>query len=218
MEATLGVVLPPLLYASLFLSHARHRPPFFKVDPFLHNSLLSLYSLFAFVSCLLHWLGNGFPTECVSTPPMPSFLIGSWYASKLWEWVDTLLLLQRRKELRRVHVLHHMFTPSLVALQFAGNGWQQTPLFEIGTALNSFVHIWMYAYFANPTSWSSRARSRITLLQVGQHLVMVALLCRSVFVPSSSRCARDVSGNVVPLLAYSFFAVEFGSLLGSKRP
>ena len=182
--------------------------------PEVHNALLCAYSTVALLGVVEHWIREQqLPSTCVATPPMPTWLTVSWYLSKFWEWGDTALLVQRRKSIRRVHYVHHMITPSLVALQFVGRGNSQTPLFEVGTALNAFVHVWMYAYFCNPTAWSPAWRSMITCLQVSQHVIMTALIGTTV---RDENCVTDVSGNIVPFLVYCMFSVEFAYLLPSR--
>lgn len=145
---------------------------------------------------------------------MPAWLTVSWFLSKFWEWGDTALLVARNKPVRRVHFVHHMITPSLVALQFVGR-LSQTPLFEVGTALNAFVHVWMYAYFAYPKRWSPLWRALITHLQVAQHVAMCLMILYTV-VEGDAECDRDVSHNVAPLLVYTLFVVEFSRLLTSR--
>ena len=204
-----AVALPPLLYVGWVRTLQRHR--FHLPYPRHHNALLCVYSLVALVGVGVHWGTMGqLPSACVATPRMPGWLTGSWYASKGWEWVDTLLLVRRGKPIRRIHYVHHMITPSLVALQF-WNRSHQTPLFEVGTALNAHVHVWMYAYFASPAAWSRLGRVCITYLQVLQHATMFVLLVYTVLTPEA--CDRDVTYNVVPLLAYAMFAYEFSALL-----
>ena len=204
------VLLPPPFYAywAHSLSHTK-----VCIDPKVHNALLCAYSAIVLVGMVLHWsLTQQMPSLCTPTPPLPLWLTTSWYISKFWEWGDTLLLVQRRKPIRRVHFVHHMITPSLVALQFIGRGTWQTPLFEVGTALNAFVHVWMYAYFYNPTAWSPAWRGMITCLQVSQHVIMTALIGTTVLLRDTN-CITDVSGNIVPFLVYCMFTVEFTYLL-----
>ena len=206
------VLTPPLLYATWV-----HFLPLSTVwiDSKVHNALLCAYSAIAFTGVVVHWsLVQQLPSVCVPTSPMPLWLTTSWYISKFWEWGDTMLLVQRRKPVRRVHYVHHMITPSLVALQFVGRGHSQTPLFEMGTALNAFVHVWMYAYFYNPSAWSPAWRSMITCLQVSQHVIMTTLIGATILMQDEN-CMTDVSGNIVPFLVYCMFSVEFTYLLPS---
>lgn len=67
-------------------------------------------------------------------------------ASKLWEWADTLVMLERGDSLRKIGVLHlyHHATTFLLFLivgNFAGAE-------KAGMLLNGFVHTLMYAHYA----------------------------------------------------------------------
>ena len=141
---------------------------------------------------------------------MPSWLVVSWYASKMWEWGDTLVLVARCRPIGRLHYVHHMSTASLVALQTVGRA-SQTPLFEVGTALNAFAHVWMYAYYAHPGAWPSPLRTAITCMQVAQHGIMCACLLYSF--AAQDGCDRDATHNLVPMVLYAFFLIEFARLL-----
>lgn len=199
-------VLPPLLYV-MFIGWARtqrwqrnalwHR---------IHSTLLALYSGVIFVTIATQRRSEIF-TVCAATRPLPAWICVSWYLSKLWEWMDTVLLIARRKQISRLHFLHHMITPSIVAVQQIGVA-SHAPLLVAGIATNSFAHVLMYSHYAHP--WPVHARRWITRCQVGQHAFMLALILCTVVV--SGDCVRDGTNNLLPLGSYLFFFAEFSRL------
>ena len=174
-----------------------------------HNLALALYSLVAFVGFAHHLVrveGGAHVCRAPTRPIAPPWLPESWYWSKIWEWIDTLLLATRGKPVSTLHFYHHMITPSLVELQFFGRAGRHTPLYPLAVTMNAFAHTVMYAYYARPVA---SVRRWITAVQLTQHLVMVAALVWSV---CASDCDRDTTGNWASLACYAFFAVEFGRI------
>ena len=106
-----------------------------------------------------------------------------------------------------------MCTATLVGLQLDGNA--HTPLCELGMMTNAFAHVWMYAYFAHPHSWSRPMRRGITVVQVTQHVIMFAAIVTSMVRKYIGRhaCVMDPTGNLVPLALYLYFVIEFAKLL-----
>lgn len=179
-----------------------------------HNVALSLYSAAVTVALLRHWAMVRGPSMCAPTAPLPDWVVGTWYWSKIWEWVDTAILIQRGRRVSALHYWHHMLTPSLVALQTASSTGAHTPLYEWGVATNAFVHVWMYAYFAHPSAWSRAGRTCITLAQIAQHAVMLIGVATSVIrYAVGGACVVDPTLNLAPLALYLFFLVEFYRLL-----
>ena len=176
-----------------------------------HNIGLAAYSCFMFAYTLFRWtFHTGVPQVCVPiTAPLPRWYMDSWYMSKMWEWVDTAVLLARGKQLSRLHTYHHATTASLVALQTLWRSTSHPPaIYELGTAWNAGVHAWMYAYYAFPRHMRG-TRKWLTGFQCLQHLYMVYTLIHSL----SAECTDvDASGNWVGLFMYLFFLIEFTSL------
>lgn len=178
-----------------------------------HNIALSIYSATVTIAMLHHWASIQGPTMCAATTPLPAWLIRTWYWSKMWEWVDTAILIQRGRPVSSLHYWHHMLTPSLVALQTTSSG-THTPLYEWGVMTNAFVHTWMYAYFAYPLAWSRAWRTCITLAQIAQHTIMLIGVFTSVLrYAARGECIVDPTLNLAPLALYLFFLLEFYRLL-----
>lgn len=211
------VILPPFAYAAyvdFITSHIKcdllgplktdavHR---------LHNCALGLYSS-AVAVCVLSHVGRHGASVCGDTKPLPTWIITTWYWSKLWEWFDTFILVTRGRKVSHLHYYHHMITASITGLQTYGmTDDSHTPLYEVGTGLNALVHTFMYAYYAFPRFWYP-VRAWITRFQILQHLIMVLGIIFSVTQSLVDRCKVDASGNVFPLLGYAFFLLEFSQL------
>ena len=75
--------------------------------------------------------------------------------------------------------------------------------------MNALAHTFMYMHYAGHRLIPRRV---LTGLQTTQHVIMCTLILRS-FVAPAAPCARDATGNIVPLVLYLFFGVEFGRLL-----
>jgi hypothetical protein len=184
----------------------------------LHNGSLAVFS--AGMCCYLwsHWAAVGGPYDvCAPRPPLPAWFHAAWFTSKLWEWLDTVILVSRKRHVSRLHAVHHAITPSLVVLQWRADG-SHTPLYEVGVLLNAAVHTAMYAYFAAPHLAPPLVRRLVTSAQTLQHAIMVALITASVLLPHDDHhaarpCERDLTSNAAPLVAYVFFFWEFSGIL-----
>tara|TARA_B100002051_G_C16538118_1_gene536139 strand:- start:169 stop:861 length:693 start_codon:yes stop_codon:yes gene_type:complete len=178
------------------------------VRPF-HNALLAVYSLYvAFftlskLSCShrADVLTNGlFPLVCVASPGSPAL----WYASKLWEWLDTAFLIFAGREPGILHLFHHASTAPLVALHLSRRTIP-TPLFDVGTLLNGGVHVLMYAYYLFPDGMRPVKRY-ITLAQIFQHVIVIVLTVAALAWPG---CDAPPSVYASSLALYSGYLVLF---------
>lgn len=147
-----------------------HSPPFTRVAV-AHNAFLSALSL-----CMnLHvtWVilstadtrhtvciprGRQFPIEMETT--LYVFLV-----SKVYELLDTPILVMRRRKLSFLHVWHH----STVVFEVWGWIDQRVALGLYGMWFNTAVHVAMYAYYAFVLNgYKVRAKVLITLSQIVQ--------------------------------------------------
>jgi len=70
-----------------------------------------------------------------------------FYLSKYYEFLDTIFIILKKKELTFLHVYHHCLTASLCWIgmdTFTTNQW-------IGIVLNTFIHVCMYYYYLMAT-------------------------------------------------------------------
>lgn len=174
----------------------------------LHNLAMTLFSLWVAAR-----LGRrlGLDGRFVSANDLlcrasehDALLWDAWYYSKMWEWVDTLLLLHAGKRVSSLHYNHHMSTAPLVAIQtFHRNTC--TPLADVGTLLNATVHVLMYAYYLYPRALRALKRT-ITALQTLQHATMLAAF-------AYAYCHEACDAPAVPYLAstaaYGMYFTQF---------
>lgn len=93
-------------------------------------------------------------------------------ASKLWEWIDTVLLIINRKKIIWLHLWHH----ATIGVAFY-TGFYVSSNFWIGS-LNSFIHIIMYLYYADVKFIKPFAKY-LTQLQIVQLFGGVCMNCIS---------------------------------------
>ena len=207
-------ILPPFAFACVFTVCKWHQPHLTTFQQCAHNLTLCVFSAFMCGYMCFHWIAFGLPKNvCAQRPMMPTWFHILWYASKFWEWIDTIILMSRRRSILRLHAVHHAITPSLVSLQVSRNGLH-APLYEWGTMLNAAVHTVMYLYFAFPQRFNAKARRTITVLQTLQHIFMFQFILRSIYVMTvrAEPCVVDRTENWFPFVAYTFFFYEFAKL------
>jgi len=159
------------------LKPGRETPSWVKPFGFVHNLWMSFLS-FVMLAGVLY---GGFITSrftslhaytCVRPPTEVSpgllqFSMYVFYISKMFEFIDTILLILSKKKLIWLHKIHHLTTMSLV-----WHAMESNLSFEITAAgLNCFVHVIMYFYFAIPVR---AIRSSITTTQITQFVFVLA--------------------------------------------
>lgn len=150
----------------------------YKIEPFLvaHNVFLSALSAVMFVGCAVELFrrvrSDGVEWLLCEKSGIPAsgrlyFWSYCFYVSKLYELLDSVLVVLRGSKLRHfwLHIYHHTIVPVMIWW------WLQTcmSLQFVGLLWNSFVHIIMYCYYARaalqmPTSWKKWV-TRLQLLQ-----------------------------------------------------
>lgn len=88
-----------------------------------------------------------------------------YLVSKIWEWVDTYILVLNQKPVIMLHWFHHMTTFTMAA--FVHN-------FPVGgfALINCLVHAVMYMHYATPVQW---ARPFITSSQLIQFVIVISI-------------------------------------------
>ena len=117
------------------------------------------------------------------------------------EWFDTILLVARYKRITSLHLFHHATAPLITIFNTRND--LPTPLYDIGTTLNAFVHFFMYAFYADPVNLRF-LKKFITSIQILQHGVVVSLLCFTLCMQSCD----------APLEIYGFSLLCYGVYLG----
>ena len=117
----------------------------------MHHILLFVYSLFAALSVFYHIvvsqeITNGSNFLCIPIPPWLRIVTISFTISKLWEWMDTAILIWKGHSLKKIgflHIYHHAttFLLFLICMNLPGG--------EKGSVMfNGLVHTLMYYHFA----------------------------------------------------------------------
>jgi hypothetical protein len=142
----------------------------------VHNIILCLGSLVMFSGMLWELIQifkseGSFALYCDSKLQFNSRLCWWTYLfliSKIYEFLDTIFLVLKKKQLRFLHVYHHAVTLYVVWVCLddkAPFGW----ILEI---TNSFIHVWMYAYYTLATfGYQPWWKSYLTSLQIIQFIL-----------------------------------------------
>ena len=109
--------------------------------------------------------------------------IALYWVSKVWELLDTVYMLLRHKgrQMSFLHVFHH--TTVLLLADYAASH-ARWPVIGFGVALNSFVHIFMYGYYALTAFYPLHEfawKKRITQLQMTQFVLFSCVAVKGYF-------------------------------------
>jgi hypothetical protein len=126
----------------------------FKLFKYYHNVALFFFSLISCTSTFYFmWTDSQFSslqrTTCDNAAPYwLVYLNLAFVLSKVWEWIDTVMLVWSAKDFSKLnflHVYHHAttFWLFLLVANFPG-------CIKMGLLLNGFVHTLMYAHYAWP--------------------------------------------------------------------
>eukprot|EP01133_Synstelium_polycarpum_P009124 gene9124-10700_t len=137
----------------------------------VHNLFLSLLSLTMLVGIVVPLIRNPASTSLyaaactLNTAGQMDFWYYVFYLSKVYEFLDTIFLVLRKKSLIFLHVYHHFITFWLCWVNLAEN----TGVQWADITANCFVHIIMYFYYykteigENP--WWKKYITRVQILQ-----------------------------------------------------
>ena len=177
----------------------------------IHNLGLSLTSLVLFIGIIYSAYESG-KFNSIHASLCSRFLnedFAGWigwyfYLSKYWEWLDTAFLIIGKKEISWLQYTHHMSTAILV---YANIFPLVSSASLVACFTNTFVHIFMYLYFAYPKSFLHKYRQWITNIQIIQHIT-----CLSSFIYIYSYiddCYTTHLGIYMALLLYFMYLSFF---------
>jgi fatty acid elongase 3 len=143
---------------------------------FIHNIILTVWSLSMFLGAsygaILKYKASGFwaGLVCEQHPDPMEGPLFYWsyifYLSKFYELVDSYLLVLKKKPLIFLHVFHHFIMPFVC---WAGLEGKWTMALWTSCFWNSFVHVWMYYYYAVSTiGYNPWWKRYLTILQIYQ--------------------------------------------------
>ncbi len=128
--------------------------------------------------------------------------------SKYIEWLDTLFIHLSNRKITMLQYTHHMTTAFLTYLNM--DEFMSASYF-IPTFLNTFVHIFMYLYFAFPKGVLFKFRSLITKIQIIQHVICLTAICYVLFYATSCNTQTKYGASFGLLLygIYLYYFLEF---------
>lgn len=148
----------------------------------LHNSILCVLSLIMCVGLITHSYARiqneGLAWLWCETGGSNVWL-DVYYYSKYYELLDTALAFACRSGPAqfKLHVWHHSYV-----LVMAYGYTQQQTLATIGAMFNTFVHIWMYYYYARTALlYTVQWKVWITRLQILQFVASLLFVAKAVY-------------------------------------
>jgi hypothetical protein len=187
--------------------------PLFDAAKLIHNMGLCIASLMLFVGvtyCAYESGKLGSLHAALCSPfagPVvhETELVGRYfYLSKYWEWLDTAFLIIGGKEISWLQYTHHMSTAILVYVNIS-------PFVSSASLLacftNTFVHVFMYYYYAFPRGFMRRYRQWITTIQIVQHCMCLSGM--TYIYLHKDECATTPIGTELALAMYVMYLTFF---------
>ena len=140
-----------------------------------------------------------------------SWMLYCFLASKLFEWLDTVLLIINDKKVISLHWWHH----ATIGVAFY-TGFYTSPVIWIG-GLNSFIHIIMYLYYADAPGIRPIAKY-LTQLQIVQLFGGVYMNYVSYFYQTEQKYKMFSVINGFICLSYGLMFLRFYGQKYKKRP
>lgn len=183
-------------------------PSTFHLLSSLHNATLLLLSLTMAISTVLsslHTLPSPshlfcFPPDTSIVDPPPSGPLFFWayvyYLSKIYELLDTFLILlnpRRSKPLTFLHLYHHSLVLVMSYL------WLRTrqSLMPLALLTNASVHVLMYSYYLSASlgwRWPPRWKRLVTQVQIWQFVISFAMSAVFLWMHFASGGCQGMSG------------------------
>lgn len=160
-----------------------------KIFCLIHNGLLCVFSWLVFINVFPEILSQLHDWESFACSPMSqnelywSYL---FYMSKIWEFIDTWIILYKGRKPSTLQVYHHMGAVFACWSQVIVGGKS----FWIFVCWNSFIHTVMYAYYCFTTlGYRFKFKFVITILQLTQFVAGQSIGYYQYF--SYSHCYRN---------------------------
>ncbi|TPX32452.1 very-long-chain 3-oxoacyl-CoA synthase [Synchytrium microbalum] len=205
-----------------------YKPFTLKQLVFVHNVIMSAGSLLLWILVLEQvvpmMFNNGFTyTMCnrAAYSPRLEFLYYLNYIFKLWEFIDTIFLVLKKRPLEFLHVYHHSATAAFAYLFL----WKPISSAWVVLVLNLAVHVLMYYYYAVSTVskrqiWWKKHLTTMQIVQFVLDIAMLAFMTYNVFINEYFVWVKDYGFKTVPgcyaadpVTQASVSAVLFGSYL-----
>jgi len=178
-----------------------------------HNINLSAVSLLMFIFCNVgqYQTGkfdslNAFLCKPYDANPIAYYSGLAFLYSKYLEWVDTLFLQLSGKPITMLQYTHHMSTAFFTYVGIRNN--LVSPFGYVPTALNCFVHVFMYWYFAFPRGSLHPYRQLITISQIVQHIICILTM---IYIKLLDNCEQNGWTVELGLAMYFMYLFYFAS-------
>ena len=145
---------------------------------YTHNICLSLFSFLMAVVMVYETVIDGrynswYDLACRVTPNTGLYGLVNYAFlwSKVWEYLDTVFLILKRRQVIPLHLWHHFTTFTMAAVSIN---------FPVGALMhiNCWIHTVMYLHFAHPRK---EFRQLITTLQLTQFVVVITVHLYTLF-------------------------------------
>lgn len=178
-----------------------------------YNITISIINWIIFVFTLSYNYDNIFRNEkylynlsCVNhINPM----ITIFYILKYVEWMDTIFLILKKKNITTLHYYHHMIVPLFTYINSYNDNTGGTTYVILS---NSFAHGLMYLYYAYPKKLKNYSKI-ITFVQTVQHLFAVFILLYQLMNFTDINCRFNKTIFLFSFGNYLFFLKEFFNIL-----
>ena len=174
----------------------------------IHNIVLSILSAVMFIGISyetykMNKFNSIYELLCKNYDETYSISTNLFLYSKYLEWGDTLFLHLGNKPISMLHYTHHMSTSILMYLNLEK---YISPFIFISISLNTFIHVFMYWYFAYPKGFLYKYRKMITKFQIIQHFIVVISVIQVTFL---SNCQQNRFGKEAGLILYLMYLLFF---------
>jgi len=188
-------------------------------SPFTAKKLTAIHNLFLFiVSCIMligvlksvfdiyldgGWEGIAIDSKRKYRAGKLSFWMYVFYLTKPYEFIDTFIMIMKKRELNFLHVWHHCSTFLLVWITMT----QEMSIQWLSISVNCFVHCWMYYYYFMASLghqiWWKRY---LTQLQIFQFIATVTINCSWIYFYLTG---RNPSGTIEGFYFGMFIITSF---------
>jgi len=143
----------------------------FKIFCLIHNGLLCAFSWLVFINVFPEVMGkiqDWGSYACSPSSQNEMYWGYLFYLSKIWEFIDTWILLWKGRKPSTLQVYHHIGAVFACWLQVIVGGTS----YWVFMCWNSFIHTVMYGYYCATTlGYRFKFKFMITILQLSQFII-----------------------------------------------
>jgi len=187
LEAVVKIVAAYLLLVAIGLAVKKPGEEEGSVSPLIDKPVKGLQLVYNLAQCILcgymiyraveHYISHKYSPICNPFNPKETGMataVHIFFLSKILDFCDTLFIVLRKKwrQLSFLHIYHHV---SIFLVYWLNTRAAYDGDIYLTVVLNSFVHLVMYSYyFLSTLGYNAWWKNYITLLQMGQFLIMNA--------------------------------------------